>query len=160
MIVWMRVIIGPLPFRGSIQIRSEGFQLPLRRRRGRGRRHERGRGAGTKLVSAFQYGQAPAALEAFLSNVLLADFEPEDVVVSKAAPMFGDLGGTTKGGGVKVGKNPERDFAREDGEGVYSYEVAELLCEKGELGEATHREYALEDEFPPGVRGGGKVGPD
>ena len=74
--------------------------------------------------------------------------------------MLGDLGSTTKGGSVKVGKNLERDFAREDGKGDYSYEVAELLREKGELGEAAHCEYALEDEFPPGVGGRGKVGPD
>lgn len=92
--------------------------------------------------------------------MLLADFTPEDIVVSKAVPMVRDLGSTAKRCGVEVGKNLKRDFSWEDGEGVYSYKVAEFLCEKGELGEATHCEYALEDEFPPGVRGRGKVGPD
>lgn len=142
---------------GSIEMGGNNFQRTLRGR-GRGRRHERGRGAGT--TSAFQNGQAPSALEAFLANMLLADFAPEDVVVSKAAPMFGDLGSPTKGCSVEVGKNLEGDFARKDGQGVYPDKVAELFCEQGELGEAAHCEYALEDELPPGVRGGGEVGPD
>ena len=92
--------------------------------------------------------------------MLLADLAPEDIVVGKAAPMFGDLGGTTEGYSVEVGKDLERDFAREDNERVDSDEVTELLCEKGELGEAAHGEQALEDELPSGVRGRGKVGPD
>lgn len=136
------------------------FQLPLRRRRGRGRRYERGCRAGTSWAPAFQNGQAPSTLEAFLPNMLLTDFTPQDIVVSKAAPMFGYLGSTTKGCSVEVGKDLESDFAGEGGEGVYSDEVAELLCEEGELGEAAHCEYALEDELPPGVGGRGKVGPD
>jgi len=122
---------------GSVEMGGGSFQRTLRRR-GRGRRHERGRGAGT--TSAFQNRQAPSALEAFLPNMLLADFVPEDIVVSKAAPVSGDLGSPTKGCSVEVGKNLEGNFAREDGEGVYSDEVAELFCEQGELGEAAHCE--------------------
>lgn len=91
--------------------------------------------------------------------MLLADLAPEDVIVSKAAPMLGDLGRATEGRRVEVGKNLEGDFARENNEGVDSDEVAELLCEEGELGEAAHSEYTLEDKLSPWVGGRGKVGP-
>lgn len=152
----MWAIVELLALQGSIVRGFGSFQIPLR---GRGR-HERGRRATANLAPASQYRQAPPALEAFLSNMLLADLAPEDIVVSKAAPVLGDLGSTTEGSSVEVGENLERDFAGKDNEGVYSYEVAELFCEERELGKAAHGEDALEDKLPPGVGGGGKVGPD
>jgi hypothetical protein len=39
--------------------------------------------------------------------VLLADTTPKNIVVCEVVPLFGDLGSTAKGGGVKVSEDLE-----------------------------------------------------
>ena len=92
--------------------------------------------------------------------MLVADATPEDVVVCEALPSPTYLRSAAEGSSVKVAKDLQTDFARENGKRVDADEMGELLREQGELGEAAHCEEPVEYEGASGMGGGRKVGPD
>jgi hypothetical protein len=106
-----------------------------------------------------QHRKTPAALVTSLSDVLLADASPEDIVVGQAAPSLGYLSSTAKGGGVQVLEYLERNFLRENDEGVDANQVGQLLCQKRQLRETAHGQQAMEDEGPSAVRRRREIGP-
>lgn len=53
-----------------------------------------------------------------LADMLLADSPPENVVVGEGAPTCTDLGCTAQRGRIDVGEDLERDFTRQNEEGV------------------------------------------
>ena len=77
--------------------------------------------------------QTPAALQTLLSDVLFADASPEDIVVRETLPSSADLRGATQRRGIEVAENFKRDFAREDGEGIDTDKVGQLLAQERQL---------------------------
>lgn len=63
--------------------------------------------------------------------MLFADSSPKYVIICKTSPLLADLSGSTKRSGIEVGEDPEGNLVRENGEGVDSNDVGELVCEKG-----------------------------
>ena len=72
----------------------------------------------TNRSPLLQDWQAPPAFQTLLTNMLLADTAPENVVVGETLPLPTDLCSATKGSRVEVAKDLERHLSREDGEGV------------------------------------------
>lgn len=73
--------------------------------------------------------EAPATLGALLTNMLLADSPPQDIVICKAFPFLAYLSSSAERSGIEVGEDPEGDFMGKNGEGVYTNDVGELVDE-------------------------------
>lgn len=68
-----------------------------------------------------------------MTNVLLTNASPENVVISEGLPSSGDLGGPAQRSGIKVHENLETHFARKNCKWIYADKMGELFGEKGEL---------------------------
>ena len=97
---------------------------------------------------------------ALLSDMLLADSAPKNIIVCELTPGPTDLSGATERDGVEIAKDFECHLAREDGERVEADEQVQLFGKRRELGEAAHREDAFEDDFAPWMRRRAEGRPD
>lgn len=61
--------------------------------------------------------------------MLLANPLPQDIIICKAFPLLAHLSSPTERSGVEVGEDSEGDFMGENGEGVDSDDVGELVDE-------------------------------